>query len=671
MSSTTSQSTWRQFSFEDVVRAVRDLAQMAGASSTPEAFARAAVQSTCALLGCPAAGLYLWNAGAKALECLGDNDPLLGPNLRRVVTGQGAVGMAFLRGEPVVVEDYLHWELADPEAVARGVMSCIGVPLYRGAQVEGALCAWSYASRQWQDADVELLMLFSAQLDLARLYAESDRRRSVAEGLAEMMRRGSTERDVSKVLSFICEQAGPLVGADYGGISIIDPDRRDLPARLGTWGHLSPSGGEFPSGRGRGPLGRALREGRTVIMENLNGDRETTPAVHVREGGKTVLASPLVTQRGIIGGLMLGWRTPFTPSPTQIALVESLASYAAILLENAHALATLERRRTEAEEMAELLRLGTMEHDLKRAMALICERGRGLVGADYAGVGLTEEHGSSGWYGLSGNREKEWKPSRGRGRGIATRTLAAGKTVILEKLADDPDRSRNHSLEGAHTVLCTPLAGRQGAVGTLHLGWRTDVHPTDTQVRLAEAVAGYAGVIIENARIHAHLEQQALYDSLTGLPNRRLLQDRLQQGVLSTLRRGGHAAVLLLDLDRFKAVNDSLGHSAGDQVLQEIARRLRSTLRASDTVARLGGDEFAILLSDLEDTRDAEVAAARLLRAIGAGIVVDGRQVDVGGSIGIALCPEHGDRADLLVRAADRAMYTAKRSGGGFAVFKP
>ena len=160
----------------------------------------------------------------------------------------------------------------------------------------------------------------------------------------------------------------------------------------------------------------------------------------------------------------------------------------------------------------------------------------------------------------------------------------------------------------------------------------------------------------------------AFEDHLTALPNRAMFYDRLHQGLLLAKRSGQLLSVMILDLDRFKYVNDTLGHPVGDLVLREVATRLRGLLRESDTVARLGGDEFAILLPS-GDTERASVVAHKILQVLEQPIVIEEQPIDVGTSIGIVFFPQHGDDADTLLRQADIAMYAAKRSKSGFAIY--
>jgi diguanylate cyclase (GGDEF)-like protein len=177
-------------------------------------------------------------------------------------------------------------------------------------------------------------------------------------------------------------------------------------------------------------------------------------------------------------------------------------------------------------------------------------------------------------------------------------------------------------------------------------------------------------VVRHAARQARQLEYQALYDPLTGLPNRALLLDRLEHAIDQSKRAAASFAVAVLDLDRFKEVNDTLGHDMGDQLLKSVAQRLRDTVRAGDTVARLGGDEYVVILHHLS-SKDAAAVVAKILEALDHPYQLDGQRIDVAASIGIAFFPEHGQTASLLLRHADIAMYAAKRGGAGYASYSP
>jgi diguanylate cyclase (GGDEF)-like protein/PAS domain S-box-containing protein len=182
---------------------------------------------------------------------------------------------------------------------------------------------------------------------------------------------------------------------------------------------------------------------------------------------------------------------------------------------------------------------------------------------------------------------------------------------------------------------------------------------------------GIARDVTDRHALQEALAYQALHDQLTGLPNRTLFADRLSQALAGAKRHPSGVAVLLLDLDNFKQINDSLGHDVGDEVLNAVARRLSSELRASESAARLGGDEFAFIIEDVTTETELAAVASRILSAVSEPLALDDRFTPLTSSLGIALA-EPGDDPTKLLRKADIAMYQAKAEGrGSFAFFDP
>ncbi len=167
------------------------------------------------------------------------------------------------------------------------------------------------------------------------------------------------------------------------------------------------------------------------------------------------------------------------------------------------------------------------------------------------------------------------------------------------------------------------------------------------------------------------LERRALHDQLTGLPNRRVLMDRLAQALLARRRQGSSVALLFIDLDRFKLVNDALGHRRGDRVLQQVAKRLRCALRDADTLARFGGDEFLVLLPVVTSPDAGALVAQKLAGCLREPFSIAGHSLQIAASIGIAVAPQHGSDPDTLLRRADMAMYAAKRGRHGWTTYAP
>lgn len=193
----------------------------------------------------------------------------------------------------------------------------------------------------------------------------------------------------------------------------------------------------------------------------------------------------------------------------------------------------------------------------------------------------------------------------------------------------------------------------------------------EAQELLRGEVQAKERALLEALDIGSAMRHQAMHDGLTTLPNRILLYDRLQQSILISQREKKMLALIMMDLDQFKAINDTLGHHSGDMVLQQVANRLQQVLRGSDTVARLGGDEFAILLTTVSGREGVIIAAQKVLETMRQPLEIEGHTLHIGASLGIVLFPEHGDDPHKLMRSADVAMYSAKRAKTGFAIYDP
>ncbi|CUW40159.1 putative diguanylate phosphodiesterase [Magnetospirillum sp. XM-1] len=200
--------------------------------------------------------------------------------------------------------------------------------------------------------------------------------------------------------------------------------------------------------------------------------------------------------------------------------------------------------------------------------------------------------------------------------------------------------------------------------GRVFVAWESIVAVYDAAGAIRYFIGSFSD-ITEQVEAQRHILRLAHYDVLTDLPNRVLFQDRLERAVVHALRHDRLAALLFLDLDGFKKVNDTMGHRAGNELLKEVAVRLRGCVRMTDTIARLGGDEFTVILDEISSAGDAAVVAEKILAALRAPIAIDGREVFIGTSIGISLFPADGQSGDELLKQADTAMYQAKAAGKG------
>jgi diguanylate cyclase (GGDEF)-like protein/PAS domain S-box-containing protein len=236
---------------------------------------------------------------------------------------------------------------------------------------------------------------------------------------------------------------------------------------------------------------------------------------------------------------------------------------------------------------------------------------------------------------------------------------------------DDPAYSspvfREILQSGVKLCLASPLTSGSGeARGTVAI---FDHHPNFLDARTRETihtVCSLGRLAIEHRQLYDEVVHRSQYDRLTGLPNRVLLEDRLKQAMVIARRQGSLVGVCCIDLDRFKQINDTLGHEFGDTYFKAVSERLRASVREIDTLARRGGgDEFILALRDIGETSDAVRICDRLLKELSAPILMDGRSLTITASIGISIYPDHGDTPTLLLRNADMALQAAKRAGRG------
>lgn len=211
--------------------------------------------------------------------------------------------------------------------------------------------------------------------------------------------------------------------------------------------------------------------------------------------------------------------------------------------------------------------------------------------------------------------------------------------------------------------LCLPLITQRDAIGALMLQQDKPATDYSTQdMELLQFVSTQVATAIERKQLYDKLQHMAQYDVLTGLPNRELLRDRMDTAMARARRGGSVVSVLYLDLDQFKQVNDRLGHSAGDLLLEEVARRLRGCVREQDTVARMGGDEFVLLLEHIHGPVEAANVALKITDAVSMPLRIEGNTVRIYPSIGVAHYPVDGESLCQLLKHADAAMYVVKRS---------
>jgi diguanylate cyclase (GGDEF)-like protein len=332
------------------------------------------------------------------------------------------------------------------------------------------------------------------------------------------------------------------------------------------------------------------------------------------------------------------------------------------------------------EREAAVLRAATLDLtrtlDLGSVLDKLLEHLAQLVPYDTANIMLLEDDARLAVRAIRGY-ERWGDPPAARASVFDVRThpilgalIRGRRSILIRETRGHPGWQRHEGANHVRNWMGVPLVAADRVIGLYAVDKSEPGFFTARHVQLTEAIAPHAAIAIQNARLfeqlHASEEQlrrQVYHDTLTGLPNRALFQDRLALAVAQAHRHGKGLAVLFLDVDRFKVINDSLGHSVGDRLIREVAARLRSCLREGDTVARLGGDEFTLLLPDVGQAVDAAKVAKKVLDLVRMPFDLDGRELFVTSSMGISLYPDDGSDAETLVKNADAAMYRAKEQG--------
>ena len=343
-------------------------------------------------------------------------------------------------------------------------------------------------------------------------------------------------------------------------------------------------------------------------------------------------------------------------------LADSFNTMASRLGKQFHALTTL----------SEIDRVILSTLDVDRVLAMILARLNDVIPADYICITIADPdsadtarshvqdyHTPSAPFAARTQLQREEIDELTAGQNVFWVEHGEARKGYLAPLASFP----------ATAFLVLPIVWKDKLSGVIVLGYRRRPALTDDEMTHARDFRDRLGVALSTAARDEQLYYQARYDALTGLPNRLYFKDELSQELVKAARAQTCLAVLFVDLDHFKGVNDTAGHSAGDVLLQEVATRLKQCTRESDFIARLGGDEFTVLLPGITTPESAGVLADKLVQTMARPFLVEGDERFLSASVGIALYPHDGTTADVLVKNADTAMYRAKATGRNKSVY--
>ena len=266
---------------------------------------------------------------------------------------------------------------------------------------------------------------------------------------------------------------------------------------------------------------------------------------------------------------------------------------------------------------------------------------------------------------LDENSKRTLQIEPGGAQGLVRRAYTTGKPVWIADLSREKgfERAAMAVKADLHGAFCFPLLLGNEVLGVMEFFHRDVREPDDMLISAAQSIGSQIGQYMVRKQAEEALQFVAKHDALTALPNRLMFHDRLELAVAKAKRNRRRLAVMFIDMDRFKIINDTLGHEAGDTLLREVAKRLTGRLRTSDTVARLGGDEFVVLIEEISDPVYLGTIAQKLIDALAAGFVLSGQECHITASIGISTYPDDTDDLQTLLKNADIAMYRAKEQG--------
>lgn len=471
------------------------------------------------------------------------------------------------------------------------------------------------------------------------------------------------DEDYDALLEIILKNAIQLVGAPGGHIGLKE-DGKNYSIR-----HTA---GNYPAKHllrrsvDQGMLGEVFASGEPVYTEDYRHYPHRVQDENF-DRLRTVVMIPLKREHEVMGVLAADWTDEVhLVTEEDLDILRQFAVLASIAMERAHVKQQITYRNELLKKLAETTALLVNELDLEKTLQNILEQATAFMEIPHGFISFFEPDRRQARIkcGLGRYESRVGTVTRFGEKGIYAEILRTGKMVVVDDYAKWPQR-----LEGTFTTEMTasmqaPLNvdGRTVAsIGLAAYGEPFKIDPT--KLALFEQFAAIATIAVKNAMTHQKTHHQALHDTLTSLPNRAFLNNRLEEELQKTRCRRGVGAVLYIDLDDLKTVNDSFGHSCGDGVIKAAANQIAETVGPEAFVARVGGDEFIVILSGEDDLKNIAQIANRLVSVSHREYAVGGRNIHMSVSVGVTLYPGDGEIAEDLLKNADSAMYAAKAAG--------
>jgi diguanylate cyclase (GGDEF)-like protein/excisionase family DNA binding protein len=670
--------------------ALADLSVELGGLAEPDAIARYLSSRLRDMFDVNLAGLM--RLDDDALVTLLPSEKLdLRAGMRFPLSSSAILRGAMEREEPTFFEDLSAFPVPASDIVSRfKIRAAVFVPIRVGGLTWGLLSLATLTPRRFSSAEADRLLSIASQAGLAlnnaRLLAETRRWSEQLERIEALTAQLSRSRAVGDVADAVAREIDSVI--DWHGLRfyVLEADGQTLePIKLRSKVEHHPPQTPHPDPHRRGH-GLRGHNAATAIPQNTNDAARDPRGWRVPgtvETDESMIVVPLIYEDRVLGVLELFRLGLNAFDAIDLRLAQIVGSQAAVALSNARQMEEMERRRDALER-----RVASQRQLLAITERLLVQRERGavfeaiadtladVVPHDTLTIYLVDNEAGCLVPILARDRYAEQilasRPAVGSG--ITGDVIDKGEAEIINKASNDP---RVVHVPGTPTdedesMIVAPIRNADGVVGALNL-YRAGRDFNAEDLELVRLFTNHVAIALDNATIHDQLVDAAVTDPLTGLPNRGLFAERIDHALARRQRSRSHVAVLFLDVDSFKMVNDGLGHAAGDAVLRGVAQRLRECTRQADTVARLGGDEFGILLEDIQGEANATQAAERVVAALSGALLIDGRTVRARASIGVALDRGEPDITSVeLLRDADTAMYLAKASNrGSFEIFEP
>ena len=653
------------------------------------------VKQITSLTGAPHGFIYLINEAGDKLDLAAGVGLHAQHKSLSLSPGQGVAGRVWQTGKPLLIDNYQTWEHSANDPRFQAVNTVLATPLKSNDLVTGIIGIADSSrtdsfSQNYQDLLENFAKLASIAFDNARLYTEAQREIAKRARQAQILKENEAryrelfiaserqanelellnqirtlitqQHDLPTLFKTVVDTVAELFGYDKICLALIRDNALEPQYYLGYDFELP----KIPLDTG--VSGRVARTGKAELIKNVAQDEDY---LAVLPNIVSELCIPLFDKDKPFGIINIETSKAAALSEEDLGMMLSLSKQVSIAIENAQlyervrtdlrrtqALHEISQAITASDSLAELLQ--TISHNILDAVdaqwvvtyTLDVPRQKVINAASVSTFATPlETLGFDDlWNSLSG-----WVLREGKS------TLSPKTEVgVRENATVTQQRIEQH----IGSVIVTPLLFDGKQLGTISvLKHQDEADFTQEDVQLIESIANQVVVALEQRQLLDQIEHQAYHDALTGLPNRLLFEDRLEQSIARAKRSGFPFALLFIDLDGFKHVNDTLGHQIGDELLKAVTKRLSGIMRESDTLARMGGDEFAFILNDLRNPPDAVRVAERYLSLFKDPFVIEGHELFITASIGVCLYPNDGEDAETLLRHSDSAMYRAKHLG--------